>query len=178
LAVEALGDLLKTGSSTARATAARIASSETRLPRSSWSVRGFYDEQEVARQEALPRARKRLARLVEREAPAKADAVTAEKLTERDQPGLRSGASGRAAGRRNAGLVWARLALAIRSSYAPSFVVCSGGRPGSVLRDLLHHLARRAVIALPCDIGLRNYSDERFALDHGQPSNLLLGQNL
>src|SRR5215217_3464283 len=49
---------------------------------------------------------------------------------------------------------------------------------GSVLGDLLYDLTRRAVITLSSDIGLRNYSDERFALDHRQASNLLLGQKL
>jgi cob(I)alamin adenosyltransferase len=44
---------------------------------------------------------------------------------------------------------------------------CSGDRFSSVLGDLLYDLARRAVIALPGDIGLRNHSDERLALDDG-----------
>jgi hypothetical protein len=64
------------------------------------------------------------------------------------------------------------------SNDPPASLGWSGGRPGSVLGDLLYDLARCAVIALPRDIGLRNHSDKRFALDHGQPSNLLLGQKL
>ena len=44
---------------------------------------------------------------------------------------------------------------------------CRGDRFSSVLGDLLYDLARRPVIALPGDIGLRNHSDERLALDDG-----------